>query len=179
MIHESLQRRRQLGACGGQVGQFVHDERPPPSKLGGLAAQSPEQGAPVRILRLGEPGERGRQRFGEVTALHRRRRLVGHGVDPPGLPDPLDEQAGLADAPAPPDQPKPAAFRLAQREEPLHLRSTIQKLHIVIMPIGIILSRIMLSHALKLVSLSTMRSTARSSKSTGASDPALIRFHGP
>ena len=111
--------------------------------LGGLAAQSPQQGAPVRVLRLGEPGERAGQRFGEVTALHRRRRLVGHGVDSTGLPDPLDEQAGLADAPTPPDQPQPTALCVPQSKEPMHLRGTIQKFHIVIMPMCIILSSIM------------------------------------
>jgi len=103
--------------------------RAAPADLPRLAGQGAQKGAPVGVLHLGETLDDGGDGLGEVAALHGLRRLIGHRVESARTLHPLQQQAGLADAAAPPDQTKPACLLVAQVDQAPHLRLAVQKSH--------------------------------------------------
>ena len=80
-IEPVLQHTGERGIGREQVGQFVEDQGPRPTCRGRFAAQTIEEGAPVRILDGGEPREPLRDGRGQIPPLDRRRREVGHRVE--------------------------------------------------------------------------------------------------
>ena len=131
-VDPSLQDAGQGRIRREQVGQLVQHERSGPTGGLRIGDEPRQEGAPVRILHVGESRKPVLDRGSQVAPLHRRSGRIGRRVQAAMTPRPLDEQARLAHPATPPDDGEGA--RLDQRGvEPAHLVGAVDEAHDIIM----------------------------------------------